>query len=329
MKADGSPIDIKKIKELSKYGLKNCCPEDRLYDWLVLSGVLPLQPENWEKRIEEITTNYQNFINLFEVNNYENHIFPNSTLITEFQVPDNKLMETIHNDLIRTGHHLRYLPFIDKSIETNSENTLLPYHFHMRRIERALYIFSKCNPSLSYMQGFNEIISVLYYVVASSIIVFNYNWNKGEAITFYLFQQILAVSNLHELYTTTDQSSLIYRQLNNFMSLLSVKLPIAASKIKRLNIHPMQFGFKRLTLMFSQDFEIPMLIVLWDSLFTHLNELIEYECYVLIGYISIIEDLLIEDDYSMSVEVLLKLKICDSSKIVQKANELYEASKLK
>lgn len=323
-KEDGSPIDLEQIRQIAKKGLKNCNPEDRLLCWLVLSGVFPEKAEDWDDAITSAMTNYRGFVKHFKIEGYEEKIFANNTMVTDFGVEDNKLMELIHNDIIRTGHHILYFPNKDEKIANPEDDILIPFHYHMRRLERILYIFSKCNPSTSYIQGLNEIVAVIYNVVAEGILIFNNNWLKAEAFSFYLFQNVFAETKLHEFYTVTDHSSIIFKRLNLFMELLSEHLPKLSLLVNKLGIHPLQFGFKRLTLIFSQDFEIPNLVLLWDSLFAHFNEFIEYENYLLISYLSIIEELLCNKDYSQTVEILQKLKICDSLKIVEKANVFWE-----
>jgi len=326
MKEDGSPIDLQRIAQICVKGLNGCQPEDRLLAWLVLSGVLPPSPEQWSDFRESALKQYREFMALFQVEGYESKMFENSTMVTDFGVPNNQLMTLVHGDIVRTGRHIRFFPHRDASMPETREDPLLPFHTHMRRLERILYIFACCNRTLSYMQGFNEIVSVLYYVFSSAIIWFNYDWIALECFVFYLFQRMFSATRLSELFCTQDQSSLILGSLKSFMGLMERHLPRTAAIAKRHNIHPLQFCYRKLNLVFSQDHDISSLVLIWDALFSHFYDFVEYEQYILIGLLKLVEELLDPDDYSQTMVVLQKLNGCANNpkRLIESANRFWD-----
>jgi hypothetical protein len=252
-------------------------------------------------------------------------MFANSTSVTDFGLPNNSLMSLIHGDIVRTGRHIRCFPNPDPDVAGLPGDPLLPFHAHMRRLERILYIFASCNPTLSYMQGFNEIVAVLYYVFASAIIWFNYDWVELESFVFYTFQRMCSSTRLGELFCTQDQSSLILGSLRSFMDLMERHLPKAAAIARKHNIHPIHFCYRKLNLVFSQDHDITGLVLIWDALFSHFNEFVEYEQYIMIGLLKLVEELLDPDDYSQTMVVLQKLNGCANNpkRLVESANRLW------
>lgn len=209
-KPDGEPIDISAIQKLCSRGLDECAPEDRVVAWLVLCGVLPHQPEEWTSFKAEKMAEYADFVDLLKIRDFEQKIYPNYSDNVDFNLPDQYLMELIHGDVVRTQHHIVFLPNPDTEIDTeDDESRMLPFHNQMRRIERILYVFAKMNPTLSYMQGFNEICTVLFFAYSSALNYFNNDMNEVETFVFFTFQQIFAVTQLQELFTTQDRSSLI------------------------------------------------------------------------------------------------------------------------
>lgn len=320
----GDPIDVNLIRSYCAEGLSKNPPEDRMLAWLVTSGIFPVHPEEWPEHRRSLVCQYREFVALFGMVDYETKIFENSTCVSDFGLSNNKLMELIHGDVIRTGHHLVCIPYPDTHVECDEEDQLMPFHEHMRRIERLLYIFASCNRTLSYMQGFNEISTVLYYVFSSGAVYWNFNWLEVETMVFYMFQRIFSVTQLSELFTTQDQSSLIHGRMREFMSLLGKHLPKATAIINKHNIHPLQFCFRKLNLMFAQDHEMQGLVILWDAMFAHFPNIVEFENYIMVANVRMLEELLDPDDFAQTIMVLQKLKVCDAKMLLGHANKFWK-----
>jgi hypothetical protein len=324
MKEDGSPIEISGIRALCSRGLDNNPPEDRLLAWVVLSGVLNRSPETWGDQRADMVSQYSDFCRAFGIDDWESKMFENSTAVFDFGLSNNSMMELIHCDIIRTGHHIMRFPSPDSIVPDDPDDVLVPYHFHMRRLERLLYIFGSCNRTVSYMQGFNEIAAVLYYVYSNALIFFNNDWFELEVFVFYTFQRMLSATRLNELFAVQDQSSLIMGLMKEFMALLQSHLPLAHAIIERHHIHPLHFSYRKLNLCFAQDHDIPGLISLWDALFAHFDHFVEFEIYLMVANIRMVEELLDAEDYSQTLIALQKLRVCDARMMLRYADQFWK-----
>ncbi|KAH0785473.1 TBC1 domain protein [Histomonas meleagridis] len=322
--SEQDPINVELIQSICSKGLDECPPEDRVIAWLVLSGIYPKQPEDWPDVKTMRIAQYKDFISLFEMEGYEKRIIPNTTDLFDYGIPKSDLMEIIHGDVIRTSHHIIFLPYPDRTIKSEDpEDILLPYHEQMRRLERILYIFACVNPTLSYVQGFNEICCVIYYAFSLGLPYFAGDFLAMEAFVFYTFQQLFAVTQISELFTTQDKSSLIHNQMKLFMEVLKRHLPNVANIINGLGIHPLCFCYRWLNLMFAQDYLMPNLLMIWDALFAHFNELIDYEKYVSVAQMKMIKNQIDNNDYVGTITALQRIEIEDVKLLLVYANQYW------
>ncbi|EJW71715.1 hypothetical protein WUBG_17377, partial [Wuchereria bancrofti] len=75
--------------------------------------------------------------------------------------------------------------------------------YHWQVVERVLFMYSKLNPGVRYVQGMNEIMGPLYYVFASDA---DSEWAEAaEADTYYCFQ--LLMSEIKDNFIKTLDSS--------------------------------------------------------------------------------------------------------------------------
>ena len=313
VKDDGSPINLEEIQEICSYGLDVCPPEDRVIAWLVLARVFSIHPEEWNEIKEKRKNLYSEYIEMFGLKDYENRIYPNTTEQTQFDLSNNPLMELIHGDVIRTSHHIQFLPYPDPDAPEpeSPDDCLMPYHNQIRRLERILYIFANLNQTISYLQGFNELSIVIYFTYSNAMNFFHNDFLLMEAFVFFTFQQLLASTKLNELFTTQEKSFMIHNRMNQFMEILKIHLPKPYHIITTLQIHPLFFCFRWLNLLFAQDYLMPNLLLIWDSLMSHFHELVDYANYVAVAHVKMIEDQLDIDDYNKTITALQKIQIED------------------
>jgi hypothetical protein len=261
------------------------------------------------------------FVREFEMVGYETKLFPNTSEPGPLDVTDQSLMELIHGDIVRTSHHILFFPNPDLTIQGDDPaDCLWPFHAHLRRLERVLYLFARVNPTLSYLQGFNELVSVLYFVFLSALPVFEESSDEVEAFVFYCFQQLLGTTGIQELFTTQDKSSLIHGRLRRFMEVLRSHVPRAHSIIIGNDIHPLCFCFRWLNLLFAQEHHMPNLVMIWDSLFAHFDELVEYATYLAAAQVSIVEPGLQKNNYADSITMLQTVHVDDIRRLLEVCN---------
>ena len=323
--SEDSVIDVEKIKEHCARGLDSSRPEDRAAAWLVLSHIFPLNPLSIPDLRKKNKQSYLEYVEIFNMKGYENEIYSLNGEVTMFREGiDNELMSLIYIDVLRTPHHLQFLPFQDNNIEiTSPEDILAPFHQQMRRIERVLYIFAKCNSTVSYLQGMNEIATVLYYVFSMSLAFFSNDHDEMESFVFTEFQTLYGSTKLSEMYLLQDRSSIIQGRMNDFMLLLEKHFPKGAKIVSTHNIHPLCYCFKWLSLLFSQEYHIPQLVLIWDALFAHFDSLLEYATYVAVAQVKMLEKKLDIEDYIVTMNALAKENVEEVGKLLQIANNFW------
>lgn len=69
----------------------------------------------------------------------------------------------------------------------------------MQELQRLLFVFSKLNPGLRYVQGMNELAAPLYYVFRTDA-ADEADAAAAEADTFFAFVRLLTLSDNRDLY---------------------------------------------------------------------------------------------------------------------------------
>lgn len=323
---DHPEIEISKIQNVCVGGLGSCPPEDRAIAWLVLSHIFPLNPEKWTSARSGNRELYLEYVDMFNLSGYENENYAFDTSTTFFREGiDNKLMELIHVDVLRTYHHIHILPFPDNTVKVTSEETVLgPFHNQMRRIERVLYLFASLNRTVSYLQGFNEIAAVFYYTFSSSLPYFSNDFEEMESFVFTSLQTLFGSTKFGELYTLQDRSSIIHHRMTFFVNVLQNHFPEAYKIIMKHNIHPLCFCFRWMSLLFAQEYLIPDLLLIWDALYAHFDELVDYATYIAVAHVKMLESEISIDDYIATMTALTKGKVDNVPKLLNIAKQYWD-----
>ena len=329
---DGNQIDIDQIKSICSKGLSDSPAEDRAGAWLVLLNVFPRYAVQWESQMNLMTKNYSNLVKLNGLDQFHLQEIPVEADIETFSVKNPKLMHVIHGDITRSGRYLQFFPESDNSFSfTASTNTKLlnQYNEHIRRIERILYIFCSSLFSFDYMQGFNELIMPLYYVMNAAKDLFQNSHDIVEAITYFAFQQLIISSSLLEFYTSAQKPRNIMLKLNEYQAILDRHLPTMSKAISQLHIMPIEYCYRWFSLLFSQEFELPSLLVIWDSLFAHSPNFVDFSYYIAVSHMEMIKEKIIPSNACATLAILQNF---DESKrlisIINKAQEMWVEDKI-
>jgi hypothetical protein len=82
------------------------------------------------------------------------------------------------------------------------------------------------------------------------------------------------------------------------------------------DIHPLCFCFRWLNLLFAQEHMVPNLVLIWDALFAHFSEFVEYACYIAVAHVKMIETLLSEEDYLQTITSLQRATVNDVKQLL-------------
>lgn len=157
---------------------------------------------------------------------------------------------------------------------------------HWEVVERILFVFSKLNSGQSYVQGMNEIIGPIYYTFATDP---NPEWREhAEADTFYCFTNLMIHlrDNFMKVYDKSEFG--ILGRMRKFFMLLKEIDSEVYKHFEEQNLKPEFYAFRWLTLLLSQEFHLPDVLRIWDSLFIdnerHMDFLF-YICCAMIVYV--------------------------------------------
>jgi hypothetical protein len=136
---------------------------------------------------------------------------------------------------------------------------------HWEVIERILFVYAKLNPGIGYVQGMNEILGPLYYVMASNP---NTEWREhAEADTYWCFMMLLTDFRDNFVKSLDGSEIGIGGLLSELERMVKVQDAAVQISLEGKGIKPMFYAFRWCTCLLTQEFPLPDLIRLWDSLF--------------------------------------------------------------
>lgn len=192
---------------------------------------------------------------------------------------------------------------------------------HWEVVERILFIYAKLNPGIAYVQGMNEIVGPIYYTFATDP---NNQWKEhAEADTFFCFTNLMSENRDNFIKSLDDSQCGITFKMESVFSKLKEKDTELYMKLQEQNIKPQYFTFRWLTLLLSQEFLLPDVIRIWDSLFSD-QERFEFLIPVCCAMLTLIRDQLLAGDFTTNMRLLQDYPISDVHAILIKAKELQD-----
>ncbi|XP_077501253.1 TBC1 domain family member 13 isoform X2 [Amblyomma americanum] len=187
---------------------------------------------------------------------------------------------------------------------------------HWEVVERILFLYAKLNPGLGYVQGMNEIIGPIYYTLVADP---NPEWRKyAEADCFFCFTSLMSEIRDFFIKTLDESSSGIGAMMERLMQLLRRRDDRLYGHLKQLQVEPQYYSFRWIMLLLSQDFPLPDVLRIWDSLFAdtkRFNFLI-YICYAML---SKLRDKLMMGDFPSNIKLLQNFPDVDVSELIAQA----------
>ncbi|KAG0198910.1 hypothetical protein BGX28_007712 [Mortierella sp. GBA30] len=190
--------------------------------------------------------------------------------------------------------------------EDESSDEELPQDLHWEAIERILFIFAKLNPGVGYVQGMNEILGPLYYLLAND--PDDVSRAHAEAESFWLFHLLMAhfrdqfVRSLDRDRVSGIGSSIA--RMNQRLRLFDERL---WQNLEDKGIAPEYYSFRWLTVLCTQEFEVPDVWRIWDSILADTGGvekdydfLLDFGC----AMVCHLRDELLEGDFADNVKLL-------------------------
>ena len=246
-------------------------------------------------------------------------IFPSSHTHTHTQ-PLSTQKDSRWNEWFLDGEAL-------EAIERDVRRTLPTLHFfsqegggrvHARALRDALFVYSKLNKATRYVQGMNEVLAPLYYVFASDS---GTSTEEAEADSFFCLSALLAES-VDCFCKQLDHSMLdSHSTIGRFHALLAVLDPVLFRNMHEKTLDPRFYSLRWLSLLFSQEFELPDVLRLWDSLFGD-HRRFEFLLFFACAAIILQRDSILSQGFSENLFLLQNYPPTDMNLLIAKAREL-------
>uniref|UniRef100_A0A8B9KIQ5 TBC1 domain family member 13 n=1 Tax=Astyanax mexicanus TaxID=7994 RepID=A0A8B9KIQ5_ASTMX len=230
-----------------------------------------------------------------------------------------------HGDQVNFGYAGVSSPGKALNLYPSNEYEVLPNgcEAHWEVVERILFIYAKLNPGIAYVQGMNEIVGPIYYTFAADP---NTEWKEhAEADTFFCFTNLMSENRDNFIKSLDDSQCGITYKMESVFSMLKEKDVELYMKLQEQNIKPQYFTFRWLTLLLSQEFLLPDVIRIWDSLFSD-QDRFDFLILVCCAMLILIRDQLLAGDFTMNMRLLQDYPISDVHTILMKAKELQDSS---
>lgn len=190
---------------------------------------------------------------------------------------------------------------------------------HWEVVERILFIFAKLNPGILYVQGMNEVIGPLYYTFASDP---DPNWREfAEHDSFFCFMSLMSEIRDFFIKTLDDTSVGIGSTMVQLMNILQDRDLELWKSLDEQDLKPEFYSFRWITVLLSQEFPLPDVIRLWDSLFGDPKRF-EFLIFVCCAMLIVIREQLLEGDFATSMKLVQNYPMTDIHVILNKAIEL-------
>ncbi|XP_042193729.1 TBC1 domain family member 13 isoform X3 [Callorhinchus milii] len=212
-----------------------------------------------------------------------------------------------------------------RKVPSSSEYEVLPEgcEAHWEVVERILFIYAKLNPGIAYVQGMNEIVGPVYYTFATDP---NTEWKEhAEADTFFCFTSLMSEIRDNFIKSLDDSQCGISYRMEKVYSTLKEKDLDLYLKLQEESIKPQFFAFRWLTLLLSQEFLLPDVLRIWDSLFSDVNRF-DFLILVCCAMLILIRDQLLAGDFTINMRLLQDYPISDVHLILKKAKELQDSA---
>lgn len=243
---------------------------------------------------------------------------------------DNEMIFEIEKDVQRTFPHLHFFQVV-KPEEKNPQGGLdsrnphaarqsdVMQNQHYKALRNILFMWAKLNPGIAYVQGMNEVLGPIYYTFATDT---DENFKVyAEPDAFFCFTQIMS-EIMNNFCTTLDHSDMgIKGQMAVLNQMLKKKDFILWKHLESLQLDPQYYSFRWITLLLSQEFDLPDVLRLWDSFFAD-EKRFAYLLHTCVAMLILTRKELLESGFGEALKILQKYTLSDINDLISLADEV-------
>jgi len=187
-------------------------------------------------------------------------------------------------------------------------------------VERVLFVWAKLNKGVRYVQGMNEIVATLYFVLANDS---NEEWAcEAEADTYFLFNTLMVEMRDIFVPDLDHADTGIQGRISNMIALLSLHDPEVRCHLDDCGIDGSFYSIRWLTTLLSREFILPDTIRLWDSMFasTHKDNFMRYVC---VTMVMLMREELLRSDFGTCLRLLQAFPPTDVDRLLEASRALW------
>jgi len=163
----------------------------------------------------------------------------------------------------------------------------------------------------------NEILGPIYYVFATDP---NENERQhAEPDAFFCFTNLM--SEIRDNFCPLIDKYGIKLKMSILNDLLKEKDFELWENLETKQLNPQFYSFRWITLLLSQEFELPEVIRLWDTIFGDPKRF-DHLLYICLSMLISLRTELMETDFAENVKMLLSYPNPNISELLEKANEI-------
>ncbi|XP_014208110.1 TBC1 domain family member 13 [Copidosoma floridanum] len=192
---------------------------------------------------------------------------------------------------------------------------------HWEVLERILFLYAKLNPGQGYVQGMNEIVGPIYYAFACDP---DQKWREhAEADTFFCFTNLMAEIRDFFIKSLDEAEFGINAMMDKLISEVKSNCYDIWLRLHQQELCPQYYSFRWLTLLLSQEFPLPDVMRIWDSLFSDDNRF-DFLIHICCAMILLCKNQILNGDFAANVKLLQNFPSMDIQIVLTKAAELAE-----
>ncbi|KJP88173.1 hypothetical protein AK88_02120 [Plasmodium fragile] len=189
---------------------------------------------------------------------------------------------------------------------------------HYDLLCRILFIYAKTHPYVKYVQGMNEILAPLYFIIFNDPLC-NCPM-QGEADTFFCFLELMQKQKdiFCEGLDNTDDG--INGKLKKFSLLLRIKEYEIWKKLYTLQIETQYYALKWILLLLTQEFDMADTIILYDHFIINNDE--NFILYICLVICTKLKSSLVCGNFTVNLKLLQNIPPFDPYDIIYEAKSL-------
>ncbi|KAI5054886.1 hypothetical protein GOP47_0030031 [Adiantum capillus-veneris] len=223
---------------------------------------------------------------------------------------DSEVCEQIDRDVKRTHPDMHFFCGDSAASVDNQE-----------AMKRVLFIFSKLNPGIRYVQGMNEVLAPLYYVFKTD--TDEENSANAEADSFFCFVSLLGDFRDHFVQQLDNSAVGIRSTISSLNELLKRNDEELWRHLEFTSkVNPQFYSFRWITLLLTQEFTFPDSLRLWDSLLGNPEGPLEILLRVCCAMLMSVRSRLLAGDFASNLKLLQRYPAVDIHHLIRVAGEL-------